>query len=88
MPGFTEALACPEPVVRSDYVIVVRRGAESTYHYLKVRLAGVRGVEVTLDRRETRKPAPTTGPRALLIKSERRRAPRYFNAFGVLLVRR
>lgn len=66
-------------VVGSRWVVVVRRGDEGTYEYLRSRLATVRDVEVTLDRRQTREGGAA---------SERRREPMYFNAFGVLLVRR
>lgn len=62
----------------ASYLIVVRRGDDGTYRYLCDRLAGVRGVEVTLDRRTGAAEAP----------AERRRTPVRFNAFGVMLVRR
>ncbi|MBI2207393.1 MAG: hypothetical protein HYU41_26475 [Candidatus Rokubacteria bacterium] len=63
---------------RVRYLVVVRRGDDSTYRYLKERLASVRDVEITIDRRGTAEPAA----------DERRRKPAPFNAFGVCLVRR
>jgi hypothetical protein len=72
---FTDALVN----TRSRFLIVVRRGDQATYEYLRKRLAGVYGVEIMLDRREHRPAAPS---------DDRRRAPTRFNAFGVLLVRR
>lgn len=60
------------------HLVVVRRGDDSTYRYLKERLASVRDVEITIDRRGAAEPAP----------AERRKKPAPFNAFGVLLVRR
>ncbi|MBI1736831.1 MAG: hypothetical protein HYR51_16815 [Candidatus Rokubacteria bacterium] len=60
-------------------LIVVRRSDEATYHFLKTRLAAVRGVEVRLDRRESESRGPAY---------ERRRPFSRFNAFGVLVVRR
>ncbi len=64
---------------RMHYLIVVRRGEEATYEYLKARFASVRDVDVMLDRRA---PSPAATP------DERRRARSHFNAFGILLVRR
>jgi hypothetical protein len=64
----------------SRWLVVVRRGDDSTYEYLRSRLASVRGVEVTLDRRQT--PVESDVP------TDRRGEPTYFNAFGVLLARR
>ena len=63
----------------SRFLVVVRRGNETTYEYLRTRLAGVRGVEITLDRRANGLPE---------VPTDRRREPPPFNAFGVLLVRR
>ena len=63
----------------SHWVVVVRRGDEGTYEYLRSRLATVRDVEVTLDRRQTAEGG---------VAIDRRRARTYFNAFGVLVVRR
>jgi hypothetical protein len=63
----------------SRWVVVVRRGDERTWEYLRSRLATVRDVEVTLDRRQT-----PEGD----VASDRRRRPTHFNAFGVLLARR
>jgi hypothetical protein len=60
-------------------LIIVRRHDEATYHFLKARLAGVRGVEVTLDRREREASTPA---------NERRRKSSRFNAFGIQVVRR
>lgn len=77
---FTEpVIIAPVAPSRTRYLIVVRRSDESTYHYLKARLGGVRDVEIALDRRTALSP-PTS--------DDRRRAPAGFNAFGVLLVRR
>lgn len=63
---------------RVRYLLVVRRGDDSTYRYLKERFASVRDVEITVDRRGTAAPAA----------AERRTRPSSFNAFGVALVRR
>ena len=71
---------------RPDCLIVVRRTAESTYRYLKDRLTGVNGVEVTLDRRGT-EPRPSAPTRAGA-RYERREGSRQFNSLDVLLVRR
>jgi hypothetical protein len=59
-------------------LIVVRRRDEDTYHFLKGRLAGVRGVEIRLDRREDDSQPPA---------NDRRRTPARFNALGILVVR-
>ena len=72
---FTDTLVSAPPRT----LIVVRRRDEATYHFLKSRLAGVRGVEIRLDRREDESRAPV---------SERRRTCSRFNAFGILVVRR
>ena len=69
---------------RPDCLIVVRRTAESTYRYLKDRLTGVHGVEVTLDRRAT----PSSAPARPGAADERRGRSQQFNALDVLLVRR
>ena len=63
----------------SHWVVVVRRGDEATYEYLRSRLGTVRDVEVTLDRRQTAEGG---------VAIDRRRERIYFNAFGVLVVRR
>jgi hypothetical protein len=60
-------------------LIVVRRCDEATYHFLKGRLAAVRGVEVRLDRRESDALAP---------ENDRRRTGSRFNAFGIQVIRR
>jgi hypothetical protein len=76
VPGGREALTRPA------CLIVVHRTSESTYRYLKDRLAGVRGIELTLDRRTPRSPAAPISP------GDRRGRSPQFNAFGVLVVRR
>lgn len=74
MIAFTDTLVSAPPRT----LIVVRRSDEATYHFLKTRLAGVRGVEVTLDRRQSDSREP----------GDRRRTSSRFNAFGILVVRR
>ena len=71
---FTDTLGGASPRT----LIVVRRHDEATYHYLKSRLAAVRGVEVRLDRRERDASAPSM---------DRRRGRSRFNALGILVVR-
>ena len=71
---FTDALT------GSRWVVVVRRGDDRTFQYPKTRLAGVRGVEVTVDRR--------SAPDDESARGDRRRGRARFNAFGVLLARR
>jgi hypothetical protein len=71
---------------RRDCLIVVRSDAEGTYRYLRERLSGVRGIEVTLDRGATAS-TPIAAPRPVAA-DERRGGTRPFNALGVLLVRR
>lgn len=61
------------------WVVIVRRSDVATYEYLRTRLRTVRGVEVTLDRRQSREGGAMT---------DRRREPTSFNAFGVQLIRR
>jgi hypothetical protein len=73
---FTETTVSAPPRT----LILVRRRDEATYHFLKARLAGVRGVEVRLDRREDESKEP--------VVERRRRGYTRFNAFGVLVVRR
>ena len=73
---FTEAA---QKRLRTRYLIVVRRSDESTFEYLKERLATVQDVEVTLDRRAA--DAPTR-------PDDRRLTSPRFNALGIMLVRR
>ena len=70
----TEAVAPP----RTRFLIVVRRGDEATYRYLKKRMATLRDVEIVLDRRE-----PSDGK-----TDDRRQSRADFNVFGILLVRK
>ena len=71
----TEAVALP----RTRFLIVVRRGDEATYRYLKERMATLQDVEIVLDRREASN-GKTSG--------DRRQSRAGFNVFGVLLVKR
>jgi hypothetical protein len=79
----TDAMARRETPSRPDCLIVVRKNAESTYRYLRDRLSGVRGIELTLDRR-----TPASTPTVPAAADERRGRSRPFNVLGVLLVRR
>ena len=82
----TETMPSRETPSQPDCLIVVRRTAESTYRYLKDRLTGVHGVEVTLDRRAT--PSTPSAPARPGAADERRGRSQQFNALDVLLVRR